>query len=312
MLEGLSQAKEAFLNSRYTVDVTLVNKLKTLLNVLDRLVEQDYSAESWQSVEHAIANGKAVMETDGEKYTARAVKNAVDEITAAKANLKQISSPSKRRSSDSKASHKDDQQEFWDDTKEKILSAESGATLSIMARRFDKIPVSILRAMRGKDITLKISWNGKEPIIIDGQAVKEIKKGQIYYRLSDLAELYQTETETSEPQTQAPVVFEPLPKQENSIPAEAVTSVPETVTSEGKQESIPAEQAEERIESSSATDKHDSVKDPAVPAQTKNALQETPSTKESSLSPLLFVLLVLLIAIVSVGSWYAIKHRKQN
>lgn len=75
---------------------------------------------------------------------------------------------------------------FWDEVKETLKKAEPGDTVKVNARSYDQMPYSVMKLLGELDnVTLHISWNGGEDIVIPSAfAVNEVQR--VYYPLSYL------------------------------------------------------------------------------------------------------------------------------
>lgn len=90
----------------------------------------------------------------------------------------------------SASSAKDDNYEFWDTVEQKIKRADAGDTIKVNAGDCDRMPWTVMQALRQNNVNLVISWNGGQTITIPaGQALAD-EAGRIYYPLSYLAEKY--------------------------------------------------------------------------------------------------------------------------
>ena len=73
------------------------------------------------------------------------------------------------------------------EVKEKIQNADPGDTIKANARNYDRMPWSVMEALRQFDgVPLHITWNGGEDIIIPSAAALNKDNGRIYYPLSYL------------------------------------------------------------------------------------------------------------------------------
>ena len=83
--------------------------------------------------------------------------------------------------------YRDREYEFWMDVKEQIRDADPGDTIKVNARSYDRMPWSVMEALReAEDVTLRITWVGGEDIIIPSAAALNKDNGRIYYPLSYL------------------------------------------------------------------------------------------------------------------------------
>ena len=92
------------------------------------------------------------------------------------------------------SSSDDDEQEaanpeydFWQTVREQIKKAKSGDTVKVNARGYDRMPATVMAALKRSDnVTLRIRWSGGEEIVIpSAKALSEPLR--IYYPLSYLA-----------------------------------------------------------------------------------------------------------------------------
>lgn len=85
------------------------------------------------------------------------------------------------------SSYRDREYDFWMEVKEKIQNADPGDTIKANARNYDRMPWSVMEALRQSDgVTLHITWNGGKDIIIPSAAALNKDNGRIYYPLSYL------------------------------------------------------------------------------------------------------------------------------
>ena len=88
------------------------------------------------------------------------------------------------------SSYRDREYDFWMEVKEKIQDADPGDTIKANARSYDRMPWSVMEALREADgVTLHISWYGGEDIIIPSAAAPGRDSARIYYPLSYLEDL---------------------------------------------------------------------------------------------------------------------------
>ena len=81
----------------------------------------------------------------------------------------------------------EDEYSFWRQVKQQIEKAGKGETVRINARGYERLPLSVMKALRERpDVALAIRWNGGKPITIPaGKALWEERRS--YYPLSYLA-----------------------------------------------------------------------------------------------------------------------------
>ena len=81
----------------------------------------------------------------------------------------------------------DPEYDFWQTVREQIKKAKSGDTVKVNARGYDRMPTSVMEALKkSNNVTLRIRWSGGEEIVIP--SVKALSEPlRIYYPLSYLA-----------------------------------------------------------------------------------------------------------------------------
>lgn len=58
--------------------------------------------------------------------------------------------------------------DFWDSIQKQIEEAGNGNSITVDAKWFDRVPLNVLKALKNKDITLRIQWNGGADFTING------------------------------------------------------------------------------------------------------------------------------------------------
>lgn len=87
------------------------------------------------------------------------------------------------------SSYRDREYDFWMKVKDLIEDANPGDTVKANARSYDRMPASVMRALADADgVTLHITWNGGEDIVIPSEAALS-ESGRIYYPLSYLEKI---------------------------------------------------------------------------------------------------------------------------
>ena len=72
-----------------------------------------------------------------------------------------------------------------------IKKAKAGDTVNVNAVTYDKMPESVMAALReNPQVALIVRWDGGKPVIIPAQTALAFEKGRVYYPLSLLSELY--------------------------------------------------------------------------------------------------------------------------
>ena len=84
------------------------------------------------------------------------------------------------------SNYRDREYEFWMDVRDEIRHADPGDTVKANARTYDRMPWSVMEALRNSDnVTLHITWNSGEDIIIPSAAALS-EQSRVYYPLSYL------------------------------------------------------------------------------------------------------------------------------
>ena len=88
------------------------------------------------------------------------------------------------------SSYRDGEDDFWQQVLKELEKAQSGDTVKANAAGYDRMPPSVMEALDKVDgVTLHITWNGGEDIIIPSSAALKTEVGRVYYPLSYLAEM---------------------------------------------------------------------------------------------------------------------------
>lgn len=123
------------------------------------------------------------VETPAVTKTANGIQFTVNGLSPIAVGWKPIQSSS----GGSGSSYRDREYDFWMEVKEKIQDADPGDTIKANARSYDRMPWSVMEALREADgVTLHISWYGGENIIIPSAAAPGRDSARIYYPLSYL------------------------------------------------------------------------------------------------------------------------------
>ncbi|MFA9380066.1 MAG: bacterial Ig-like domain-containing protein, partial [Acetanaerobacterium sp.] len=99
-------------------------------------------------------------------------------------------SPSTGSGNGSSSDWYDDNTDFWQTVTDQILDARSGMTVRVDAGDYDRMSTSVMAALRNSDVTLKISWDGGDTIIIPAGKAQPENQYRLYYPLSLLEDLY--------------------------------------------------------------------------------------------------------------------------
>ena len=195
------------------------------------------------------------------------------------------------------SSYRDREYEFWMEVKEKLQDADPGDTVKANARTYDRMPWSVMEALReAEGVTLHITWNGGEDIIIPSEAALS-EQSRIYYPLSYLEDM----TFEVEPEAPAadPGKVNPETGSILEVTAPAVAdSLTDPVTDPQRGLAETPELAEKGIEQ-------------AIPGvyEPEEAVTATP-TGETGISGLLIAGIAIGLAAAAGGIWYW-KRRKQ-
>ena len=126
------------------------------------------------------------VETPAVTKTANGIQFTVNGLSPIAVGWKPIQSSS----GGSGSSYRDREYDFWMEVKEKIQDADPGDTIKANARSYDRMPWSVMEALREADgVTLHISWYSGEDIIIPSAAAPGRDSARIYYPLSYLESL---------------------------------------------------------------------------------------------------------------------------
>ncbi len=83
--------------------------------------------------------------------------------------------------------YRDGEYDFWQRVKQQIEAADPGDTIKANAKGYDRMPVSVMEALRNaENVTLLITWNGGEDIKIPSSKALERDELRIYWALSYL------------------------------------------------------------------------------------------------------------------------------
>ena len=165
------------------------------------------------------------------------------------------------------SSYRDREYEFWMDVKEQIRDADPGDTIKVNARSYDRMPWSVMEALRSADgVTLHITWNGGEDIIIPSAAALS-EQSRVYYPLSYLEDMtFEVESEAPaadpdkvNPETggilevTAPAVTTPAGEPEVTAPQRGLAETPE-LAEEGVEQPLPGVYEPEETVTTSTTE----------------------------------------------------------
>ena len=104
--------------------------------------------------------------------------------------------PDRNGGGGSSSSYREREYNFWMDVRDEIRHADPGDTVKADARTYDRMPWSVMEALSEADgVTLHITWNGGEDIIIPSEAALS-ERNRVYYPLSYLEDMtFEVESE---------------------------------------------------------------------------------------------------------------------
>ncbi|PWM25026.1 MAG: hypothetical protein DBX44_03120, partial [Oscillospiraceae bacterium] len=80
--------------------------------------------------------------------------------------------------------------DFWEEVRETIEKAGAGDTVNANAKNFTRMPSNVMTQLgQAQDVTLRISWNGGDTIVIPSAAALTPETNRVYYPLSYLADM---------------------------------------------------------------------------------------------------------------------------
>jgi hypothetical protein len=91
--------------------------------------------------------------------------------------------------------------EFWQSVENKINAANNGDVIKVKAQYFDKMPYTVMDALRRKSVALVVDWSNGNTITIPAGKAQQNESGRIYWPLSRLEELYDDVTFVETPDT---------------------------------------------------------------------------------------------------------------
>ena len=87
----------------------------------------------------------------------------------------------------------DYEKEFWEEVRALIQKAKAGETVNVNAVTYDRMPESVMDALRrNPNVALIVRWDGGDPVIIPALTALAKEEGRVYYPLSYLSSLYKT------------------------------------------------------------------------------------------------------------------------
>lgn len=190
--------------------------------------------------------------------------------------------------------------DFWMSVKDKIQKADAGDVVKVSASSYDKMPWSVMDALRKNDgVSLVITWNG-ETITIPASKASNNEPGRIYWPLSLLAQIYANITvdtvlqqELQNPETGGPAKYIP------------VTGGGELITLEAPNPVADNAQAVAPIQPKAIT--------PPDGGFEADAFAGTPDAKnaESRNGVLIMTITVMLATLCGIGLWFWKKKKEE-
>ena len=87
----------------------------------------------------------------------------------------------------------DYEKEFWEEVRSLIQKAKAGETVNVNAVTYDRMPESVMDALRkNPNVALIVRWDGGDAVIIPALTALAKEEGRVYYPLSYLSGLYKT------------------------------------------------------------------------------------------------------------------------
>ncbi len=114
---------------------------------------------------------------------------------------------------------------FWRDVERQVWDAQKKDVITVKAKDYTEVPVTLLKSLKGKDVTLVITGNSTDPITIHGSQVQPIEQNRIYYPIKELAKLYQQVVSSQAPSVPA-VSSRPTISSSSAAPPPPVSSAP--------------------------------------------------------------------------------------
>ena len=82
--------------------------------------------------------------------------------------------------------HQQEMKAFWEDVVEKLKDTASGRTVTIDAGEYDHVPVSVLKAIKGRNVTLKIRNDTTRTIVLNGRTLPVSSSVRTSYTMKEL------------------------------------------------------------------------------------------------------------------------------
>ena len=203
------------------------------------------------------------------------------------------------------SNYRDSEQDFWNRVEDQIESADPGDTVKANAKGYDRMPWTVMEALCNADgVTLHISWNGGEDIIIPSEAALS-EQSRIYYPLSYLEGIdFTVENEAT--------VYDPSKDNPNTggiLEVTAPATADAITTPAGEPEITDPQRG--LAESPELAEKGIEQAIPGVYEPENTVTAATDSTSPEANFPTIWIAIILMAAVAAGGGlWYW--KRKQN
>lgn len=135
--------------------------------------------------------------------------------------------PPRRPSSEAVSAFADGEYDFWKAVRRRILNADSGDIIRVQARRYNKFPEIVMRALRLRtSVSLLIEWNGGDDIFIPAGEALYDDGTSLFWTLRQLEKIYGDSG-------QVPAPADPPKPETKPEPAPSTPTVTETKPSAG-------------------------------------------------------------------------------
>ena len=267
----------------------------TVNTAYNQLLAADNYPTNWSITSGSLPTGLTLDESTGEisgtptadgtfNFTVKATNDGGSDSETFSLTVNRTTGQSTRSSGSSGgsgSSYQEGEYDFWMEVKGKIEDADPGDTVKANARGYDRMPWSVMEALADAEgVTLHITWNGGEEIVIPSEAALR-EQSRIYYPLSYLEGLDFSEPaeQTGAGQTGSTVEVE--------APASNPAGWQPTAPTEGQTQEQP------EPEESSSQPEREPASEPATEPETQPEAEpdeETMAQPESGGLPLALIL----------------------
>lgn len=194
---------------------------------------------------------------------------------------------------------------FWENMRDRIDDADRGDKIKFSSSKLDNMPTSILRQLKGKNITLEIS-HGSKKIIINGKRMYDIPKNRVFYTFDDLYDLYKTQpASSSKPASSSTPVQEskPLPPVTSPGTGGTTATPPPVISTPVSSSSAPESSSSSAPESSSIPELPEpSSREDVAADETEDKETDTKPEQKRSAVPLVIAGIVIVAALAGGGA----------